>query len=56
MWHPGFSYTLLDAIMCVGNWSLLGLVKDAGVLAVSTLPDVEGDDDVKLDDGWDSID
>jgi hypothetical protein len=35
---------------------LLELVKNADVLAVSTLPDVEGDDDVKLEDGWDLID
>ena len=46
--------------MCLGDWSLLGLVKDSDVLAVAALPDadiVEGDDenDIELEAGWDSI-
>ncbi|GLB45805.1 hypothetical protein LshimejAT787_3000140 [Lyophyllum shimeji] len=43
------------ALLCVGNWSLLGLVKDSDVSAVSSMPDVDGDEDIELDDGWDSI-
>jgi hypothetical protein len=48
------------ALMCLGDWSLLGLVKDSDVLAVAALPDadiVEGDDenDIELEAGWDSI-
>ncbi|GLB45613.1 putative hAT family C-terminal dimerisation region [Lyophyllum shimeji] len=45
------------ALLCLGSWSLLGLVKDTDVLAVSSMNDVEGDADaeIALDDGWDSI-
>ena len=43
--------------MCLGDWSLLGLVKDTDVMAVTAPPDVEGDgeDDIELEDRWDSI-
>ena len=43
--------------MFLGDWSLLGLVKDTDVMAVTALPDVEGDgeDDIELEDRWDSI-
>ena len=40
--------------MCLGNWSKLGYVKDRDVLAVTMLPDVEGDEE-ELPDGWDAI-
>ena len=43
------------AQLCVGNWSLRGHVHDSDVLAVSRLPDVEGDVDVEFEDGWDRI-
>jgi hypothetical protein len=48
------------ALMCLGDWSQLGLVHDSDVLAVTLLPDVvsEGGDagyDIELKDGWDSI-
>jgi hypothetical protein len=42
------------AVLCVGLWSLLGLVKDNDVLQVGILPDVEGDKE-ELGDAWDSI-
>lgn len=42
------------AILCLGIWSSMGLVKDNDIKAVATLPDVDGDDKV-LDDGWDDI-
>jgi hypothetical protein len=34
-------------------WSELNLVKDEDVKKVSELQDVEGDDEVDLEDGWD---
>jgi len=42
------------ALLCLGCWSQLGLVKDKDVLPVARLPDVEGDEK-ELKDGWDSI-
>ncbi|KIK31917.1 hypothetical protein CY34DRAFT_102511 [Suillus luteus UH-Slu-Lm8-n1] len=42
------------ALLCLGCWSQLGLVKDKDVLPVAHLPDVEGDEK-ELEDGWDSI-
>ena len=34
-----------QALMCVGNWSLLGYIKDSDIQAVTTLPEqVEGQD------------
>jgi hypothetical protein len=42
------------ALMCLGNWSKLGYVRDQDVLVVTMLPDVEGDEE-DLQDGWDTI-
>ena len=45
----------IRALMCLGNWSKLGYVRDQDVLAVTILPDVEGDEEAELPDGWDAI-
>ena len=45
--HSRLSAQSMCALLCVGSWSLLGLVKDLDVLAVSAMKDLE--------DGWDSI-
>lgn len=42
------------ALMCLGNWSRLGYVRDKDVLAVTMKPDLEGDEE-DLPDGWDAI-
>jgi hypothetical protein len=42
------------ALLCVGLWSRLGLVKDKDIQSVVSLPDVDGKEE-ELDDGWDSI-
>jgi hypothetical protein len=42
------------ALLCLGNWSRLGYVRDKDVLAVTMQPDLEGDEDY-LRDGWDAI-
>jgi len=34
----------------------MGLVMDSDVLAVGTLADVEGDEELELGEGWDHID
>ena len=44
------------ALICLGSWSLKGLVMDSDVLAVGFLADVEGDKELKLGEGWDCID
>jgi hypothetical protein len=43
------------AQLCVGNWSLRGYIHDSDVLVASRLPDVEGDAEVELEEGWDKI-
>jgi hypothetical protein len=40
--------------MCLGDWSLLGLVKDKDIRAVTVEPEVEGDDE-EFAEGWDAI-
>ena len=42
------------ALMCLGAWSKLGLVRDADLLAAATLPDVMEDED-EFNIGWDYI-
>ena len=43
------------ALLCLRSWSLAGMVKDEDVLKVAVFPDVEGDEEMELEDGWDSI-
>jgi hypothetical protein len=45
----------MHALLCLGSWSLLGLVKDKDVLNVAVMPDVEGNEEIELEKGWDSI-
>ncbi len=42
------------ALMCLGAWSKLGLVKDRDVMEAAKLPDVNGSEAV-LDSGWDDV-
>ena len=45
------------ALLCLGDWSLLGLVKNSDVELVAKMADVDGDseEDVEMEDGWDFI-
>ncbi|KAF8812189.1 hypothetical protein BYT27DRAFT_7078247, partial [Phlegmacium glaucopus] len=43
------------ALLCLGNWSLLGYIKDSDVEVVARMPDVQGDKEEELGEGWDSI-
>jgi hypothetical protein len=52
--HNCLSSQSIRALMCLGSWSLLGLVKDTDIYAVTTLAEVEGDEE-ELADGWDAI-
>lgn len=42
------------ALLCLGSWSLLGLVKDEDVLKVAVMGDAEGEEE-EFEDGWDAI-
>ena len=53
--HSRLSVQSTRALLCLGSWSWLSLVKDTNVLAVTVLDDVEGDEKPKLDVGWDQI-
>jgi hypothetical protein len=44
----------IRALMCLGNWSRLGLVKDRDIHAVTMLAEIEGAEE-ELKEGWDSI-
>ena len=43
------------ALLCLVSWSLLGYVKDTDITAVTVLPEVEGDKEDELEEGWDRI-
>ena len=45
-----------QALICLGSWSSMGLVKDSDVLTVGTLADVEEDEELDLGEGWNHID
>jgi hypothetical protein len=42
------------ALLCLGPWSLLNMVKDSDVKIVAQMDDLEGDEG-ELDEGWDAI-
>lgn len=44
------------AVLCVGDWSRLDLIKTDDVRSVTAMPDVEGDEsDYEMEDGWERI-
>jgi hypothetical protein len=44
------------AILCLGCWSQLGLVRDGDVKVAALLLEVEGtDSDYEMEEGWDHI-
>ncbi|TFY73221.1 hypothetical protein EWM64_g10791 [Hericium alpestre] len=48
----------IRALLCLGEWSLLGFVRDSDIIKVAQMNDVEdGDgDDYEIEEGWDAID
>ena len=40
--------------MCLGVWSLMGLVKENYITAITVLPEVEGEEE-ELEVNWDMI-
>jgi len=47
--------TETHAILCLGSWSLLGLVRDEDIMKVAIMKDVEGDVEEEFEYGWNSI-
>ncbi|EPQ50225.1 hypothetical protein GLOTRDRAFT_22647, partial [Gloeophyllum trabeum ATCC 11539] len=41
-------------LLCLGSWSLMGLVKDEDIRAITVLDDLDGPEEA-LEDGWDAI-
>ena len=52
--HSHLSVQSTRALMCVGEWSLRGYVKNSDVNEVVVLLDIEGNEE-ELDDSWDKI-
>ena len=42
------------ALMCLGEWSLMGYVKDGDIRATTKLLEVDGEEE-ELEKGWDVI-
>ncbi|KAF8546552.1 hypothetical protein OG21DRAFT_1426718, partial [Imleria badia] len=53
--HNHLSSQCVCALLCLGLWSSLGLVKDVDIKKVAVMDDVNGGD-VMLPNGWDAID
>lgn len=43
------------ALLCLGNWSLRGQIKDADIGPVSMMPDVQNESEEVLEENWDKI-
>ena len=52
--HAQLSVQSLHALMCVGEWSQMGFVKDSDVRAAMMIAKV-GDNEEKLTEDWDFI-
>jgi hypothetical protein len=52
--HSHLSAQSMRALLCLSFWSKLDLVKTDDIVIVSSLPNIEGDEE-ELNDGWDQI-
>jgi len=52
--HNWLSSQSIRALLCLGDWSLRGFVKDGDINSVAILPDVDGEEP-ELEEGWDKI-
>ncbi|KAI5822048.1 hATC-domain-containing protein [Schizophyllum commune Tattone D] len=53
--HSRLSVQTTRALLCLNSWISHGFVKTHDVEAVARFPDVEGDEEPELEEGWDSI-
>jgi hypothetical protein len=52
--HSQLTAQSTHALLCLGLWSKLNLIKNEDVLKMTSLPDVK-DDEEELNEGWDHI-
>lgn len=46
----------VHSLLCLGDWISAGIIMNKDIVrAVSGLPDIEGDDEVEMEAGWDRI-
>ena len=45
----------VHALLCLGSWSVAGFIKSADVQKLEPFREIEGNEDVELAEGWDSI-
>jgi hypothetical protein len=50
----GLSVQFMCALMCLGTWSRMGLVKDKDIMEAARLPDIN-ESEAKLDIRWNNI-
>jgi hypothetical protein len=43
------------ATLCLGQWHDFKIIDSEDVLPVAKLPDIEGDEEVELPEGWDAM-
>lgn len=43
------------ALLCLGEWSGKGFVRDKDIMAVATLADVDEENEADFEEGWDAI-
>ena len=53
--HSQLSAESTRALLCLGTWRELNLVRDKDVKKVTELEDVEGNEELELEDGWNHI-
>ena len=52
--HNRLTSELMRALLCIGDWSRCGLLKDVVIKTVAVLPDL-GQYEPPLSDDWDAI-
>ena len=53
--HNHLSSQSICALLCLRSWSVAGFVKSANVQKLEPFGEIEGNEDVELAEGWDSI-
>lgn len=43
------------ALLCLGNWSVHGYIKDSDLKVATEMDDVQGEEEEEMEDGWDRI-
>ena len=52
--HSWLSVQSTHVLMCLGEWSSMGFVKDSDIIAAAALPEVDGEEE-ELGQDWDAI-